>query len=334
MKESAILFQSKVITVDPILASIIGLNEAIILSQMNYWCVMNERQNQGKYGDYYWVRSSVATWQERDFIFFSTDTIKRAIKNLESMELIISTIPKEQGMNRAKWYRINHDKLKEIEDEYQAIKYKKITTKENQEDEIDQEPIEDETEAKNDDETHESIENTDDLPLVQNEPMQEGKMNQSIGANCPNALGQNDPFYHYIKINNKQINNTHTIEPSARPKITQKDLDEIKDRWNEKFEQSNISTIKKLTNQRKQKLKARLQEFSKDEIFEAMDKIKDSSFCQGIGGKGWTATFDWMIYSENNLTKVLEGQYDDKKPKRTQEDKELDEMFKNIGVRF
>lgn len=332
MKESAILFQSKVITLDPILASIIGLNEAIILSQMNYWCVMNERQNQGKYGDYYWVRSSATAWQERDFRFMSINTIKRTIKNLESMELIISTIPKEQGMNRTKWYRINHDKLKEIEDEYQAIKYKKITTKEDHEDEIDQEPIEDETETEIEGETPESIENTDDLPLAQNEPMQEGKMSQSIDPKWSNASTQNDPFYHYIKINNKKINNTHTL--GAKSKITQKDLDEIKDRWNEKFEQSNISTIKKLTNQRKQKLKARLQEFSKDEIFEAMDKIKDSSFCQGIGGKGWTATFDWMIYSENNLTKVLEGQYDDKKPKRTQEDKELDEMFKNIGVRF
>ena len=332
MKESAILFQSKVITVDPVLASIIGLNEAIILSQMNYWCVMNERQNKGKYGDYYWVRSSVAAWQERDFRFMSINTIKRTIRNLESMELIISTIPKEQGMNRTKWYRINHDKLREMEDEYQAIKYKKITTKEDQEDEIDQEPTEDENEAKNEDKTPESLENTNDLPLVQNEPMQEGKMSQSIDPKWANARGQNDPFYHYIKINNKKINNTHTL--GAKPKITQKDLDEIKDRWNEKFEQSNISTIKKLTDQRKQKLKARLQEFSKDEIFEAMNKIKDSSFCQGIGGKGWTATFDWMIYSENNLTKVLEGQYDDKKPKRTQEDRELDEMFKNIGVRF
>ena len=332
MKESAILFQSKVLTLDPVLASIIGLNEAIILSQMNYWCVMNERQNQGKYDDYYWVKSSIALWQERDFIFFSTDTIRRAITKLESMELIISMTPKEQGINRTKWYRINHEKLKEIEDEYQAIKYKKITTKEDQEDEIDQEPIEDEIEAKNEDETPESVENTEDLPLGQNAQMHYDKMHKCISANCTNALGQNAQMYYYKKINNKQINNTHTL--GAKPQITKTDLDEIQTRWNKIFEQSNISTIKKLTSQRKQKLKARLQEFSKDEIFEAMDKIKDSSFCQGIGGKGWTATFDWMIFNDNNLTKILEGQYDDKKPKQTQADRELDEMFKNIGVRF
>ena len=248
------------------------------------------------------------------------------------MELIISMTPKEQALNRTKWYRINHDKLREIEDEYQAIKYKKITTKEDQEDEIDQEPIEDEIEAKNDEETPETIENTDDLPLGQNEPMHKPKMSQSISPKWDNALAQNEPIFYYKKINNKQINNTHTL--GTKPKITQKDLDEIQTRWNEIFEQSNISTIKKLTSQRRQKLKARLQEFSKDEIFEAMNKIKDSSFCQGIGGKGWAATFDWMIFNDNNLTKILEGQYDDKKPKQTQEDRELDEMFKNIGVRF
>ncbi len=320
------------LTFDPVLASIIGLNEAIVLSQMNYWCVMNERQNQGKYDDYYWVRSSAAAWQERDFSFMSINTIKRTIRNLEAMELIISTVPKDQGMNRTKWYRVNHEKLREMEDEYQAIKYKKITTKEDQEDEIDQEIVEDEIETKNEGKTPESVENTNDLPSTQNEPMHRPKMSQSIDPNWDNASTQNEPFYYYKQINNKQINNTHTLD--EKPKITKTDLDEIQRRWNEKFEQSNISTIKKLTSQRKQKLKARLQEFSKDEIFEAMNKIKDSSFCQGIGGKDWTATFDWMIFNDNNLTKILEGQYDDKKPKQTQEDKELDEMFKNIGVRF
>lgn len=44
-------------------------------------------------------------------------------------------------------------------------------------------------------------------------------------------------------------------------------------------------------------------------------KAQASTFCRGGGAKRWTATLDWLL-QENNLAKVLEGQYDDA-PTRT-----------------
>lgn len=45
---------------------------------------------------------------------------------------------------------------------------------------------------------------------------------------------------------------------------------------------------------------------------EALERICASSFCRGDNGK-WKVTFDWLVANPDNLAKVVEGAYDDRK---------------------
>jgi len=36
-----------------------------------------------------------------------------------------------------------------------------------------------------------------------------------------------------------------------------------------------------------------------------------SAFLNGNNQRGWTVDFDWIVKSEDNFTKVLEGKYED-----------------------
>ncbi len=91
--------------------------------------------------------------------------------------------------------------------------------------------------------------------------------------------------------------------------------EKIKDKWAENAHDFNLSGTKlKINDKRKKMIKTLLNEYTKEEIFEAMDKIRISKFLQGNNKNNWKATFDWFI-NKANLLKVLEGNYDDKNEK-------------------
>lgn len=73
---------------------------------------------------------------------------------------------------------------------------------------------------------------------------------------------------------------------------------------------SNIQTINSGTTRYKL-LKARENEYGKDNIVKAIRNINNSSFLKGYE-KSWKITFDWFI-KPNNFIKVLEGNYNDSK---------------------
>lgn len=60
---------------------------------------------------------------------------------------------------------------------------------------------------------------------------------------------------------------------------------------------------------------ARIKEYGIDDVLQAVEKIKGSTFLRGENKSGWMITFDWFA-KPNNFLKVLEGQYDDKQPPR------------------
>lgn len=66
--------------------------------------------------------------------------------------------------------------------------------------------------------------------------------------------------------------------------------------------------IKKLTEERKRKLKTLFAGFSKNEIEDAFKMAGQSSFLRGENSSGWVANFDFLI-KKGNLLKVLEGNY-------------------------
>lgn len=80
---------------------------------------------------------------------------------------------------------------------------------------------------------------------------------------------------------------------------------------------TSLPGIRKLSKQRSGKVRARLKAFTDDEIFLAFKKAEESDFLSGRSGT-WKASFDWFFENDQNITKVLEGNYDNKpisKPK-------------------
>lgn len=94
----------------PSLAAVLGVNEALILQQFNYWIQASKNEHDG----YFWTYNSYKDWQKQ-FPFWSKETIGRGIRKLEKMGLIISTVgPNKRAFDRTKWYRIDHDKFEEL----------------------------------------------------------------------------------------------------------------------------------------------------------------------------------------------------------------------------
>ena len=88
--------------------------------------------------------------------------------------------------------------------------------------------------------------------------------------------------------------------------------EEIKNKWIEIAHKFNLSGVKlKINDKRKKAIKILLNEYTVEELLQAMDKIHISKFLQGDNKNNWQITFDWLI-NKSNLLKVLEGNYDDK----------------------
>ena len=78
-----------------------------------------------------------------------------------------------------------------------------------------------------------------------------------------------------------------------------------------------LTPIKVMSDKRKKEAKTRfLREFRGDmgEVRAFFRKVEASDFLCGRNGHSWTANFDWLMKSENAI-KVLEGTYDNKKPR-------------------
>lgn len=105
---------TRVFNVD--LAKAIGLNEAIVLQQIQYWIEIKE-SDVSKYKDsfhdgYLWVYNSIPNWQEQ-LPFWSYDTVKRTLKSLENQELVFVGVFNKVKYDKTKWYRINYAKVEE-----------------------------------------------------------------------------------------------------------------------------------------------------------------------------------------------------------------------------
>ena len=165
MEKSRLLMKEQPLVVDKTLATLIGLNEAIVLQQIEYWTnikevadVKNIRSRNENYVDgYYWTYNTIEEWN-KEFPFWSYDTVKRTLKKLRDKNLVITGNYNLKGYDRTLWYRVNHDEVIRLENSISA----KCTNEENSH--IEQEK-------------HSNSLKTD------------------ISAKCPNASVQNAPTY-------------------------------------------------------------------------------------------------------------------------------------------
>lgn len=112
---SKLLLDSEPLIIIPELAVKIGLNESIILQQIHYWLEINRKVNRHFLDNHYWTYNTYVKWQQQ-FPFFSVSTIKRAIYNLEKLNLIITTNKyNELEIDKTKWYTINYEEVEKVE---------------------------------------------------------------------------------------------------------------------------------------------------------------------------------------------------------------------------
>lgn len=69
--------------------------------------------------------------------------------------------------------------------------------------------------------------------------------------------------------------------------------------------------ITKLSDARKKSIKARLNTYTIDDFTQLFTKAQASDFLKGKNNRNWQANFDWLI-KDNNMVKVLDGNYDNK----------------------
>ena len=193
---SIYLFDEHPIIANKTLAREIGLNEALVLQQINYWIEINKKTGNNYYEGRYWTYNSIRSWQENDFDYMSYETVKRTFIKLEKQGYLITGNFNKDPRDKTKWYTINDERLTDL---YREIEHKK---KEN-ELKVLQENVDNSTNLK-------PITNE----LGQNDPMEQFKMTQCKSADCTNAFMQNDPM---------QYGNLH----QPLPEITTKNSTEI-----------------------------------------------------------------------------------------------------------
>jgi DnaD/phage-associated family protein len=135
-----LLLDEEPLVVLPSLAASVGLNESIILQQLHYWLERSTHVYEG----YKWVYNTYEEWQEQ-FPFWSESTIRRIITKLEKLGLIITGNFNRSKIDKTKWYRINYEKLAQLQDE-QSTAQSDTSTAQNEQttDEIDSPPAQNE----------------------------------------------------------------------------------------------------------------------------------------------------------------------------------------------
>jgi DnaD/phage-associated family protein len=107
-----LLLDEEPLVILPSLAATIGLNESIVLQQLHYWLERSTNVHEG----HTWVYNTYEEWQEQ-FPFWSESTIRRIITKLEKQGLIITGNFNRSKIDKTKWYRINYEKLAQLQDE-------------------------------------------------------------------------------------------------------------------------------------------------------------------------------------------------------------------------
>lgn len=114
---SKLLFDEHPLVILPSVAEKIGLNEAIVLQQINYWIQANKQANRNYRDGKHWTYNSVDEWQ-RQFRWWSRSTIKRTLKNLEDKGILVVGNYNKRGFDKTKWYSINKEKFSQLMEEW------------------------------------------------------------------------------------------------------------------------------------------------------------------------------------------------------------------------
>lgn len=114
------------------------------------------------------------------------------------------------------------------------------------------------------------------------------------------------------------------VKPVSKPEKTV-DWESVVNDYNKTC--TDLPACKKINETRKQAIKARLKDYSREELHQIFVKAQASAFLTGKKtGCDFRASFDWLL-NPTNAAKVFEGNYDDR-----QKGDEAIEGSKNAGL--
>lgn len=91
----------------PSLVNLVGMNGAVFLQQLHFRSLISRNVAEG----HVWIYKTYSDWTE-EFTFWSSNTIRRIINDLEDKGYVISTNKHNKlKIDKTKWYRIDYTKL-------------------------------------------------------------------------------------------------------------------------------------------------------------------------------------------------------------------------------
>lgn len=102
-----ILFTRKPIVINADLADRIGLNQAIVLQQLNYW--ISGTSSGEEFEGRKWVYNTFEAWQAENFPWWSVDTVKRTFTQLKKAGLIDVKQLRKSQHDHTNFYTINYE---------------------------------------------------------------------------------------------------------------------------------------------------------------------------------------------------------------------------------
>lgn len=97
------------IPVDTCVAVALGLNEAIVVQQLRYLISTVEGDPRHTFEGRVWAWNTYDQWATEQIPFLSAQTIKRAMRNLESKGIVLSR--QHKSYNRTKLYSVDEEAL-------------------------------------------------------------------------------------------------------------------------------------------------------------------------------------------------------------------------------
>ena len=193
---SSIFYNIEPKVINTELACEIGLNEAIVLQQLHYWLERNKESRTDFRDGRYWTYGTIQEYRDRDFKFWSFDTVKRTLHKLISLGFLVKGNYNRMKLDQTNWYTIDYAALDEWLRKNGSVKYRQPSGQ--------------------------------NAPMDSGiRPMQQGNMPQWESADCPDPLGQNAPMEqgrlpHAIPeikqtINNKRLTNKTNTQKDAPP---------------------------------------------------------------------------------------------------------------------
>lgn len=291
---SKLLFDEAPLVIDVTLAKNIGLNEAIVVQQINYWIEINRKKNTNFHEGCFWTYNSIKEWNEH-FPFFGERTLQRIFNALKKLEILKTGNFNKAKFDKTLWYTIDYEKLVEIVEGVNPLRQNGVI---------------------------EEQENVNDNDKMAKRERQNGKTQTTKWHNEDDNLAKPIPEITTettTEITTETTDNINkqseivcgTEAPQAHSK---QNIELVITEWNANKYTPKIHKLVAGT-ERYNMLNCRIKQYGLDAVIKAVRNISQSNFLQGLvvgsNGKVFNLTFDWFV-RPNNFPKILEGNYSNK----------------------